>query len=75
MHVGLVERLAVDIDLLGPQFDRFARQADHPLDEIAVRFVGILEDDDVAAADVRTGSSARSIAARAGPKTNLLTSR
>ena len=47
MDVGLFDRLAVDEDLLVPYLDRLAGQADDALDEVALRLVGVLEDDDV----------------------------
>ena len=76
MHVRLVERLAVDVDLLLAHFDRLARQPDDALDEVALRLLGILEDDDVAALDGRRSAAARARGRVAvGPNTNLFTSR
>ena len=49
MHIGLVERLAVNRYLLVAQFERLAGQADHAFDEIAARLLRVLEHDDVAA--------------------------
>ena len=51
VRVGLVDRLAVDEDLLVADLDRLAGQADHALDEVARRVLGELEDDDVAPLD------------------------
>jgi hypothetical protein len=47
--------VTVDEDFLVPQLQRVAGQADDPLDEVALRLVGVLEDDDVAATDVALG--------------------
>ena len=56
-EVGLLERLAVDVDVAVATRDGLARQADDPLDEVLDRrrvphAVGALEHDDVAAVDV-----------------------
>src|SRR5581483_4403845 len=42
----------VNVNLLVLQLDGLARQADHAFDEVAVRFLGILEHDHVEAFDV-----------------------
>ena len=74
--VGLVQRLAVDVDDLSLQLERFAGQPDHPLDEVAVRLLRVLEDDHVAAPDRRRSAAASARARSAvGANTNLLTSR
>ena len=52
MRVGLDERLAVHEHRLVLELDGVAGQADRPLDEIALRLLGKLEHDDVAAADL-----------------------
>ena len=51
MHVRLVERRPVDVDLLLAQLDRLTRQPDHALDEVALGLLRILEHDHVAAAN------------------------
>ena len=55
MDVRFVERLAVDVDLLGSELERLAGEPDDALDEVAVRLVRVLEDDDVATPDVAHG--------------------
>jgi hypothetical protein len=76
VHVRLVERLAVDVDPLVAQLERLAGQADDALDEVALRLLRVLEDDDVAAPDVADGQqTARSAPRGVGAKTNLFTSR
>ena len=76
VDVRLVERLAVDVDLLVLQLDRLARQADDALDEVALRVLRVLEDDDVAAPD-RIDRQQRVLdpCQSVGANTNLLTSR
>jgi hypothetical protein len=51
VDVGLVEGRAVDQHLLVAQLQRVAGQPDDPLDEVAIRLLGVLEDDDVTPAD------------------------
>ena len=55
MRVGLVERCAVDVDLLLADLERLARQADDALDEIALGLHRVLEDDHVASVDLANG--------------------
>src|SRR5688572_9826131 len=51
MDVPLVEPRAVDVDPLLAQLERVPWQADDALDEVALRLLGVLEHDDVAAAN------------------------
>ena len=44
--------MAVHVDALVAHLDLLARQSDDPLDEVALRVFGILEDDDVPAVDL-----------------------
>jgi hypothetical protein len=53
VEVWFGERIPVDVDLTGPHFNGFAREAHHPLDEFTAALVGlVVEDDDVPAGDV-----------------------
>src|SRR6187455_2227707 len=51
VDVRLVDPRAVDEDALVPHFDGYTGQPDHTLDEVAIRILRKLEDEDVAAAD------------------------
>ena len=76
MGVRLDQRRAVDENDLVAQLQRLAGQTDDPLDEVAVRLLGILEDEHVAALD-RPHRQQRALDAGSaiGPKMNLFTSR
>src|SRR5262245_34470513 len=52
LDVGLVELIAIDVHQLPSKLQTITRQADHALDQIAVRLLRGLEHDDVAALDV-----------------------
>ena len=71
MDVRFVERLTVDVDLLGSQLDGIAGQADDSLDEVTLRLVRILEDDNVTALDV-TNRHDRAIEAGRRPEYELV---
>ena len=72
---GLIERLAVDVDLLLPDLERLAGKPDHPLDEVAIGLSGYLNTRTSRRLIVPIGSSVRSSRVSVGPKTNLFTSR
>jgi len=44
-----VQKFIIDINFLPAQFDRFARQTDHPLDEVPLFIFGIFKNDDIVA--------------------------
>ncbi len=71
MHVRFVERLTVDVDLLGSQLDGIAGQADDSLDEVTLGLDRILEDDNVTPLDVTNGHD-RAIEAGRRPEYELV---